>query len=463
MTTSKPRLTGPIQAFRAVVAVGVLLVLGANLPGHMSYDSVAQLREGRLGVRETWGPAFYAWVLGAFDRLSPGVGLYVAASAAVFGASLLLLRSLRPRTSWAAAPVAAGVMLTPQVLIYQAIVWKDVMFANCAVAGFVLVACAVRRWEDRAPRLAALAAAALVFAAGALVRQNGAIVIPFAALALAWSARTGGRRRAWAWAAGWLLLVFVLIKGLGLAAESQSNGPDVTLNRGVRILQHYDLIGSAAAEPRLQLGALAAVSPRHAQIVRAATRAYSPERVEALDAAPEVAELWRLPDAAVGAQWRAVLLHQPGAYLHHRWNAFRWVAAPPDLGRCLPVQVGISAPPELVASLGISGGNGPRDDRLRTYAARFYDTPLYSHVSFALLALGVMVAALVRRDAADIVIAAMMAAALAFAASFLVVSIACDYRYLYFLDLAALVGVIYLALDPTFRRAQREISASRAA
>ena len=41
-----------------------------------------------------------------------------------------------------------------------------------------------------------------------------------------------------------------------------------------------------------------------------------------------------------------------------------------------------------------------------------------------------------------------MAGALLFAASFAVISVACDYRYLYLLDLAAMVGLIYAALDP---------------
>jgi hypothetical protein len=34
--------------------------------------------------------------------------------------------------------------------------------------------------------------------------------------------------------------------------------------------------------------------------------------------------------------------------------------------------------------------------------------------------------------------------------------VACDYRYLYFLDMAAISGLIYLALDPSLRRRSRE-------
>src|SRR4051812_23494326 len=44
------------QAVRATACLGLLVMLGANLPGHLSYDSVAQLYEGHFHVRETWGP-----------------------------------------------------------------------------------------------------------------------------------------------------------------------------------------------------------------------------------------------------------------------------------------------------------------------------------------------------------------------------------------------------------------------
>jgi hypothetical protein len=45
-----------------------------------------------------------------------------------------------------------------------------------------------------------------------------------------------------------------------------------------------------------------------------------------------------------------------------------------------------------------------------------------------------------------------MVAALLFTASFFVVSVACDYRYLYALDLTAMTGSLYVALDPSLRR-----------
>ena len=61
-----------------------------------------------------------------------------------------------------------------------------------------------------------------------------------------------------------------------------------------------------------------------------------------------------------------------------------------------------------------------------------------------------------RRDGSDLAIAGLMFSGLAFTASFFVISLACDYRYLYFLDLAAMTGLFYLVLDPSLRRASAE-------
>ena len=60
-----------------------------------------------------------------------------------------------------------------------------------------------------------------------------------------------------------------------------------------------------------------------------------------------------------------------------------------------------------------------------------------------------MVLLVLRGRPSDFVMAGLQAGALAFAGSFLVIALACAYRYLYFLDLAAITGVIHLALDPS--------------
>ncbi|HZZ30597.1 MAG TPA: hypothetical protein VFE10_01280, partial [Phenylobacterium sp.] len=306
---------------RAVLAVGLLVMLGANLPGHMSYDSVAQLYEGHFHIRETWGPALYAWVLGFFDRFIPGSSLYVTISAALFFGSLAAMADLRPRTSWWGVLAAVLVALTPQVMIYQGIVWKDVMFANCAVAGFVMVAWAGRVWPDRARRWTLLIAALVLMAAGAQVRQNGIIAGGFAALALGWIAARGSWRRGIGWAVA-SLVALVLIGQVETTLSEPPKAPtDTALSTGLRIVQSYDILGAIAMDPSYRTDKLAGANPAAAAIVRSRAKAdYSGRRIDFTDRDNEIQEgLNALPDKAFTQQWIDLITHHPALYLRVRW------------------------------------------------------------------------------------------------------------------------------------------------
>ena len=101
------------------------------------------------------------------------------------------------------------------------------------------------------------------------------------------------------------------------------------------------------------------------------------------------------------------------------------------------------ARPDILQSLGLRPGLRAHDRFLYVYVARFFGTPILSHLLFGALAL-VLMALLIRQSGpADLVMAGLLLAALVFVASFFVVSIACDYRYLYFLDLSAMTGALH--------------------
>ena len=190
------------RAFRIAMFAGLLLTLAANIPGQMSLDSVVALTEARTGVRQTWAPVVSSWILKPFDHLVAGTGLYVTASAAVLFLSLMSLTRLRPRATWGAVVLGALAVLTPQLLIYQGIVWRDVLFANLTIAGFVMLASVAQRWASR-PNMA-LAGALVCLTLAALARQNGLILVVAAAAVLAWTVtgrQAGGaapRPGAWA-------------------------------------------------------------------------------------------------------------------------------------------------------------------------------------------------------------------------------------------------------------------------
>ncbi|MBS0331434.1 MAG: hypothetical protein JSS35_01580, partial [Proteobacteria bacterium] len=426
------------------------------LPGHLSYDSVAQLFEGHFHIRETWGPALYAWVLGFFDRFIPGTSLYVTVSAALFFGCLAALGDLKPKVSWWAPVVAALVALTPQVLVYQGIVWKDVMFANCAVAGFVMIAHAARVWDRPLHRWSLLLAALVLMAAGDQVRQNGLIAGGFAALALGWIAATrlAGRVR-WgrgiAWALGALVAVVLVGQAETVLSEPPKAPKDTALGTGIRIVQSYDVLGAVAMDPSYRTDIIGAANNHANLVMRQQAKAdYSGRRVDFIDRDLKIQDaLNDIPDKAFADQWFDLILRHPGLYLRVRLEDFRWVFAPPVVDWCLPIYVGVDAPAEKMTPLGLQHRYVQSDVMLSNYSSWFLDTPVLSHAFYAAVSLVLGLLLLWRRAPGDVPLAALQVAGVAFASSFFIISIACDYRYLYFTDLAALVGLVYAAVDPT--------------
>lgn len=443
------------RAYRWVLTAGLLGSLAANLPGHMSVDSVIALQEGRSGVRQTWAPAAFSATLKVFDALLAGTGLYVAFSSGLLFASLMALPGVRRRSSWVAVTLAGLAVVTPQLLIYQGIVWRDVLFANLVIAGFVLLARADSRWAEGRP-WASLSGAVLCLALAAAVRQNGIILVLFAAAALASMARAAGWRARLGWGFGGFAVTAALALAINALSQPGQTAEHLRPGAEALILQHYDIVGAVAHRPGLNLKKISAVSPEAAaRIAAEGPRLYTPTRVDTLDADPEFRRtLWKLPDAAVAKQWRDLIEHHPRAYLAHRLDVFRWTFLTPDLGRCLPVQVGISGPDELIEDLEIDDAPLPKDAALAAYARRFFGTPVFSHLAWAAAAAACAAVLLARRAPGDAPVAALLAGALAFAASFALISVACDYRYLYLVDLSAITGVLYLALDLRFGRAR---------
>jgi hypothetical protein len=155
------------------------------------------------------------------------------------------------------------------------------------------------------------------------------------------------------------------------------------------------------------------------------------------------------PDV-IAAQWKDLVLHHPWLYLRVRTRVFGQILLTPDIAGCRPVFTGIEGPAGEMEDLGLAPRRNARDLALAAYARAFEGTPVLSHAAYGVLAIAALVLLLRRRSPGDIAMAFLLISALAFAASFFVISIACDYRYLYVLDMAALYSVFYLALEPAY-------------
>ena len=449
MTTAAAR-----GVYGLILIAGFAAMLVFNWPGHMSVDSVLALHEGRFGLRETWNPAIFGWLLGVSDRVASGPsGIVVLNGLLLFG-SLTLLSCLRDRvTVWAPAAALAAICL-PQLILFPAIVWKDVMFAVLALTGFVALALAFRQ-PSGSGRILGLFAAAIGLAIAGLLRQHGLILALSAAGAIAWTSWSGGRRKALGLATMWLAGVLVLTLLLSAVARPQGAGaPDDSGARGIRLLMIYDIVGAAAVQPQRPTPDIDAVARPAGDYIRAeARRLYSPERIDVMH---DTAQLKPLSSGAITpqlfAEWRRLVLADTPVYLRVRAADFWQVFATPRVDRCVPAHVGIDGPRQALRELRIAPRHTPRDQRIYNYVTWHMDTPSLSHIAYAVVALGVAVLLLVRRAPADLAIAAFMIGALGFAACFFVISLACDYRYLYVLDIACVTGVLYWALDPRLSR-----------
>ena len=445
--------------YAGTLAVGLLIVLAAGLPGHMTTDSVIQLAEGRAGEQRSFKPAIMSWLLGRFDSLLSGTALFVAFSVALLFGAFAALPRLAGRVHVLAAPVLALVILSPQVLIYQGAVWKDVFFANAAIAGTVLLAISAERGGLRGAGLAAWVSGLVLLVVAALVRQNG--VLALGAAALAFGVAIGSRQgwRLGLGAAGAVLaagLVLFLAVGLVMTRAMPSSSPQAS-GAGLRVIQHFDLVGVAARDPKASLAPLEAADPQAAATLRSlAPQGYNPERVDTIGEVPGLGEaLWRTPEGVASRTWAHVVTTEFSDYAAHRLEVFQQAFLTPDILACLPVTTGVQGPEAVLEELGMPSRQDRRDHELYNYATWFFDTPVLSHLTYALLSLGVMAALVLRGRPSDWVMAGLQAGALAFAGSFLVIALACDYRYLYFLDLAALFGLVHLALDPPWADIRR--------
>lgn len=457
------RLSAAGTAWLVIALAGAAAVLALNFPGHLPYDSVNALWEGRSHLRFTWGPRAYSAILGLFDAVLPGTAIYTIVSVLILTLSWLALPALRPRIAWSGPLLLLLWIAHPEILIFQGVVWRDTLFANLLVAGFVALAWAMTCWSRPRLRWPLLALAALCLAVGGLVRQNGGIVIVPAALAVAWAGWRGGVR-ALGWTVGAAAAPLLLMAAFDALVPVHQAPGAASLDIGPRLLMNYDLVGAVAEDPQRPLPALAAADPKDLPLLRREARgAYSPVRIDTLNNYPDIGRaLWTPGLAAVRAEWLHTVLADPGGYLRRRAEIFRWVVLTPRIESCSPIHLGVDGAADIEAKLGVRNGQTPRDARLYAYASRWFHTPLYNHLTYALLAAAVALVLLVRRSGgADVAIAALMIAALGFTASFFLVSVACDYRYLYPLDLAAITGSLYLALDPRLRGGRRPSTSGR--
>lgn len=441
-------INSPRLAAMAVLALGGLAIFLINFPGSMEDDSFVQLLEGRTGSYSGWHPAVMSWMLGVSDALpGPPASWFTGFVMLVVFSSLIGVVALAETVSWRTVLVAAVILLLPQMLLLQAVVWKDTLFADSVLAGFVCLGLGVKtgpRW-----RWGLILLGAAFFALAALSRQNGIVTVPCAAVVLGLVvARRGPVQKGLITAGGFLLAFVVFWQGGNGLLKLRWDGYPAAQEQ-FKILELYDITGMVVRARSLPLTALDRKAPQLAHIIRGEGVArWSPLKNDTLEMSPRiVAALDATSPVVLARQWRETVWHNPAGYLAVRALLFRWVFQPPDVSLCHPFHVGDQGDADDLKVLGIKPRLDARDLMLWRIGDLFLQTPVFSHGLFSLLALGVLIVIMRRRSDSDLIMAGLIVSAYVFTATFLVISIACDYRYLYLDDLVALAGVLYIAAD----------------
>jgi hypothetical protein len=442
-----------------ILALGWAATLAAALPGHFSVDSVSQLAQGRAGRFDDWHPPLMAWLLGLADRVTPGAALFVVANITVFFLSLLgwALADGAPRKRGLA--ILALVAASPQALVFQGVVWKDVLFADVALAAFAALACSCR--TIGAARGAWLGAAFACCVVATLVRQAG-FVVPLAAAGAYAAIEVVTRDRTVGGAVGRagagllaLLVIAVLVQAAFATASNGRPGAGAQL----AMLRAFDLAGALRLEPGLELEALHARALKLERFERTeAAPAWRARTIDGLDDLAGAPVLLPPRTPALAEDWRNLVLRHPWLYVRVRAQVFWDTLATPDSANCPLVSVGVQTRDRSeLARAGLRPRLTQRDQWDEDYVWDFWDTPVLSHLvwlTLALVLLGLDVRDVARGDRRSGVIAAigLLGCALAYAVTYFPASVACDYRYLYFLDIAAMAALVRRAAAGPFRR-----------
>jgi hypothetical protein len=433
----------------AIVLAGFATTLIVNWPGHLEFDSIRQLIEGQTGVYSNWHPPIMSWMLGVANAIGPDAAPFVIFDAALSFGAILSLLWLTDRPSWFVVAAALVVVVLPQLFLFQAIVWKDILFADACVAAFVCLAHAAVRWTQRPYRLFLISASAVLAALAALTRQSGALIVPVAALAIGAVAASGQ-----AWRKGVLYLIaygaacaiLVLgINGLLQLRATKALGPIEQMED----LELYDIGGMLERKPELTLPILALERPILAERLKAKSALYTPVGHDRLTDDPIIRGQITTSTGPVYRQWRALVLSNPATYLSVRAQDFSWLFLSTHPDKCLTYAVGVISLPADMRRAGVKFRYDDRDEWLdESYAQPLLGTPALSHPMFAAIGLACFIFLIWRRRPADLAMAGLILATIVYALSYFVVSIACQYRYLYAIDLSAIAALIYVSADP---------------
>lgn len=423
------------RAAALLIFAGALLTVSLHWPGHMSVDTLLQLRDGLSRDYRSNQPPAMSWLVAVMQGSPLGLGGLLALNVGVWSA--WRLAALPPaRGARRLAPLGGTAGLVP--------VSGRLFLQRYCVEGRAGGASGRTGIPAGNPRSRVISPRR-----GADRRRPGDRGRrPAPATNGRGHPYPRGRWNALGRTGLWFGGVLALTQLAGTAFKhGATDFSEPSIQGPIYQLMIFDLAGIQHHGGQLRTPALTAAGMDTNRLA-AMLALYGPDRVDRLGAFsdnPIIGVMHRRDwTSLLAADWWASIRANPGAYAAHRWEHFLWQAGCRDTLACLPFYFGISPLPADFPMLPLPPGNPTRDARLTALGHGFM--PLFRPAIYATIALLALIGLGYRRPRYREVLAGLQVAGLAYLGSYLLIGIACDFRYAYFLVPVALIGTFSLWL-----------------
>jgi hypothetical protein len=302
----------------AMIAVGFALTLYVFYPGVMTYDARFVYEDIAKGTLGDWQSPVMTVLWALIDPVAPGsASMFLLIVTSYWLAFGLLAFKLANHSIWLAVVVLL-LALSPPALVFQGIIWRDVLFANSWLLAAALAFAAAGRNANL--RLPAQAMALGLLALGVLLRPNALVAAPLLAAAILWPLRFSLKRTA-------IFYVPIGIALFGFVQFIYYGALGATRQHPLQSIMVFDLGGISHFSKQNQFPVVWSEAETH-QLLNSC---YQPTqwdiywRIEPCEFVMRKLEredkLFGTP--AVTTAWLRAIAHHPIAYLEHR-GAFMW-------------------------------------------------------------------------------------------------------------------------------------------
>lgn len=450
MTSARTNKLG-IAYYVMLCALLWLITVVLNWPGHYSLDSMLQLIEGMTDTFVTFNPPLMAQILAFTSRLG-GHGLFMALNAFIFSLAVFLIffHSIKKTNKIYASLLLVFVFLNPISLIYNGIVWKDVFSANLS-----LLAIAFSLFVTPKRLMPGLVSVVLI-AISINIRPQAIVVLPVSAIIICISymqASSGVIRK-------FLLFLLLIIFGLtaskliSTAVKFGQHGTSVEANKvGFLVAAKFDIAGMIFYSKNPE-NTLKPFFENPKDIISLVRRDYTPERVDTLSEFSLAAS--KSHEINVFDLWIALAKEEPSSLLIHKFNAAAKLFGFRLHGECLPAHLGVADNSVQVANkLGIyyvfPDGFLPKLSEYHSLLFKYLNIGLIFFTGWLWLIINIVLLLSTPFLKSKTIFCLTLCGVL-YSGIFILVGVACDFRYQYFSVLCAILGCLELMASKLFCR-----------